>query len=96
MFQPVFAGGIVDPTDSLLAVAIFFAVGAILTLVGLYLNYRRETSNRRKSEQEFDEDLVKRAVSAGRLAAEKITDDKTPKKRRKKRRRKKSKPTGGS
>jgi hypothetical protein len=92
MFQPVFAGGIGDPGHAIFAVAIFFAVGAILTLVGLYLKYRGETGNRRKREQEFDEILVKQAVSAGRLAAEKATEKKTPKKRRSKRRPKKSKP----
>ena len=74
MFQPVFAGQIVDPTNLFLVVAIFFTAGAILTLVGLYLNHRRERRNRRRKDWGFDKNLVNRAVSEGQMAAEKAAE----------------------
>jgi hypothetical protein len=73
MFQAVYAAQIVDPTKLFLVVAIFFTAGAILTLVGLYLNHHRERRNRRRKDWGSDKVLINRAVSEGQMAAEKAT-----------------------
>jgi hypothetical protein len=69
-------GDIGNPLYAILLIVIFFAIvlGAFFTLgMGGYLYHRQNTSRRRAREQEFDEVLVKRAVSAGQMAAEEVT-----------------------